>query len=321
MKQLFTLIFCLSLAAVFAQPIADFENFDLDSESFLNDAGEDGGFTSGDIFLPNFFDAPNNFWTGWAISNTTDITTPGFMNQYSAITAGGVDDSDTYGVSFAFSPSILHLVGEAAGEVVDGMYITNGTYAFLEMRDGGFGKIFGGVTGDDPDFFLLTIKKYYNGELSTDSINFYLADFRFEDNSEDYIVDEWTFVDLKPLGAADSLQFSLASSDVGMFGMNTPAYFCVDNIRSTNPVTTVEEVPAEELFQIYPNPSADWVQIEMDNFNEGLISIFDLQGKLVFRQILNQETQRIDLQQLAKGSYLIEASNQEQRASRLLIKQ
>ena len=66
--------------------------------------------------------------------------------------------------------------------------------------------------------------------LGTDSVDFYLADYRFADNSEDYIVKDWTFVSLEALGDVDSLLFSLTSTDNdSMFGMNTPAYFCMDN--------------------------------------------------------------------------------------------
>ena len=61
-------------------------------------------------------------------------------------------------------------------------------------------------------------------------IDFYLADFRFDDNTLDYIVDQWTTVDLSGLTNAVELQFSLSSSDVGDFGMNTPAYFAVDHV-------------------------------------------------------------------------------------------
>ena len=61
-------------------------------------------------------------------------------------------------------------------------------------------------------------------------MDFYLADFRFADNALDYVVDSWTWVDLSSLGVVSSLSFSLASSDVGQFGMNTPAYFAMDNL-------------------------------------------------------------------------------------------
>ena len=61
-------------------------------------------------------------------------------------------------------------------------------------------------------------------------MDFYLADYRFADNGLDYIVDDWSWVDLTSLGAVDKLQFGLSSTDNGFFGMNTPAYFAMDNM-------------------------------------------------------------------------------------------
>ena len=65
----------------------------------------------------------------------------------------------------------------------------------------------------------------------TGSIDFYLADFRSVDNGDDFIRGDWSSVDLTPLGNnVTKLRFELSSSDNGMFGMNTPAYFAVDNL-------------------------------------------------------------------------------------------
>ena len=101
------------------------------------------------------------------------------------------------------------------------------------MRDGDmFAKQFGGPTGEDPDFFLLQIFKYKNGVLGPEHLEVYLADYRSNNPEDDYILDEWMEVDLSHLGPADSLLFSLSSSDVGSYGMNTPAYFCLDMITS-----------------------------------------------------------------------------------------
>ena len=61
-------------------------------------------------------------------------------------------------------------------------------------------------------------------------VEFALADYRFEDSASDYIVDQWTRVDLSSLVGARKLQFGLESSDVGEFGMNTPAYFALDQV-------------------------------------------------------------------------------------------
>ena len=82
-------------------------------------------------------------------------------------------------------------------------------------------------------------------------MDFYLADYRFSDNSKDYIVKDWTFVDLSSLGAVTKLQFALSSSDTGQFGMNTPAYMAMDSM-------SISAVPEpEQTAQILPEAHAD----------------------------------------------------------------
>ena len=71
--------------------------------------------------------------------------------------------------------------------------------------------------------------------MSTESVDFYLADYRFVNNADDFIVSNWTYANLTDLGVVDTLQFSLASSDVGDLGMNTPAYFAMDSLAVISP--------------------------------------------------------------------------------------
>src|SRR5207249_4062813 len=110
--------------------------------------------------------------------------------------------------------------------------IANTTYAALSMLNGdSFAKKFGGASGNDPDYFLLTITGLDSQQHSTGSVDFYLADYRFANNAQDYIVSDWTTVDLSSLGLdTQTLSFGLTSSDVGDYGMNTPAYFALDNL-------------------------------------------------------------------------------------------
>ena len=99
------------------------------------------------------------------------------------------------------------------------------------MRDGdAFSKKFGGPTGDDPDFFRLKIEGLDSSLASTGTLDVMLADYRFADNGQDFILDQWLFVDLRDLGAVKELAFSFESSDVGTFGINTPLYFAIDNL-------------------------------------------------------------------------------------------
>jgi hypothetical protein len=93
-----------------------------------------------------------------------------------------------------------------------------------------FSKEFGGPTGDDPDFFRLLIEGFDAPGSSTGVVELMLADYRFADNSLDFVLQQWVSLDLPSLGLVKELQFSFESSDVGSFGINTPAYFAVDNL-------------------------------------------------------------------------------------------
>jgi hypothetical protein len=214
----------------------DFEDLTLAPESFYNGSDGAGGFVSRGAFFNNSYNPQYGSWSGWSYSNVTDVTTPGFMNPYSAynLPDGGGDNSPNYGVAFNFQ------LGDAYVLLADGMApasvrVTNTTYAALSMLYGDmFAKQFGGPAGTDPDFFVLTIHGLDSSGNVTGSVDFFLADYRFQDPNLNYIVSAWATVDLTPLGNATSLTFELNSSDIGPFGMNTPAYFAVDNLVITS---------------------------------------------------------------------------------------
>ncbi len=324
MTKIFTLLLTLSSLLSFAQTTSDFEIYPIGVDSFLNGSDGTNLFSSGNISLDNDYNSMWNSWTGWAISSGTDISTVEFSNL-STINGTGYDGSNNYAVSFSSDQTIMHLDGDAAGEVVAGMYVNNLTVAYNIIKDGNqFSKKFGGLTGDDPDYFLLTIKKYLDGTLSSESVEFYLADYQFADNAQDYIVDEWAWVDLTSLGQADSLAFSLASTDNGNYGMNTPAFFAVDNVVTSDGVVSVENVDAKSLFEIYPNPANEFFILKNLENGNAEISIFDMTGRLVYNADANTITgnqNEINIQNLAKGTYMIKVLSNEKVASQLLIKQ
>ncbi len=202
-----------------------------------------GSFQSGNIAFVNRHNQNYGSWDGFAYSNTTDTTTADYTN-YSAYTGSGYGPGDdnyalAYGHVEGLDPSdtaqlqLLPYIELPAGASIGSAYITNSTYAALSMRDGDdYTKQFGGASGDDPDWFKLSA--YGTDAAGTPlagSVDFYLADYRFVDNGLDYIVDEWTLVDLSPLAGAKRVYFNSTSSDVGEFGMNTPGYFAIDNIE------------------------------------------------------------------------------------------
>jgi len=196
-------------------------------------------FISGSCEFNNSYDIGfGGFWTaGWAYSKTNDTTSGDYLNLYASYANKGAGNSSNYAVGQNFSNFKVNQ------NTLQGLYISNSTYAALSMKNGdAFAKKFGGTTGNDSDWFKLTVNAYKNGTLKTEKVDFYLADFRFTDNTQDYIVKDWTYLNLLPLGSLDSLQFTLTSSDTGQFGMNTPAFFCIDNITTNADTATFENL-------------------------------------------------------------------------------
>ena len=303
-KNLLTIIISLlSINMLSSQSIiTDFESFNLEIDTFLNGSDGSGGFTGNNIFLPNDFNSNYGSWTGWSISTVVDTVTPGFTNQYASISGNGANGSTHYATTFVSGTSTVDIEG---GYDLESISVNNDTYPFLSMLNGdSFAKKFGGETGDDPDFFSITIKASLNGEIKEDSIEFFLADYRFEDNSMDYIINEWTEIDLTSLGTADQLIFSLNSSDIGAFGINTPGYFCMDNITLIDFADSQENIE-DIAVNVYPNPATDWLIIEMETQEQGNLSVYDNSGRMVFRHTDYTPNTAVSISTLDPGQYVI----------------
>jgi hypothetical protein len=213
-------------------------------ESYLNGSDQRGGFESKGLFFNNHYDTQFGSWSGWAISKTTDTTTPGYLNQYSSFVGQGDIGSDTYAVASVYGYPSLPIIQRDpnASLPFHSISVANTTYAARSMLEGdAFAKKFGGETGSDPDWFMLTIEGFDQQQQSIGTVDFYLADYRFEDNQLDYVVDSWVSVPLHSISEAVELQFSLSSSDVGDFGMNTPYYFAIDQVAS------VAQIPQPQI--------------------------------------------------------------------------
>lgn len=220
-KQLMMVCVCLVSMAASAAVVVDFEEISLSSESYFPTmTSGSSGVVSNGVYLPYLVtDWGYGFmsWDGFVVSNMTDTTTPGFGNQYSAITGGGVNGSDNYVVAYpGYSTYYITL---PTNSIVQGAYFTNTTYAALDMQNGSaFSKQF-----EDGDFFKVIVKGLDSSNQSTGTIEVSLA-------NGTNILNQWLWVDLSGLGLVSKLQFSFASSDVGAWGINTPTYFAMDNL-------------------------------------------------------------------------------------------
>lgn len=304
MKKMLLAVGVFCIQNTFAQTVVDFEDLTVPGadSAWLGSDGS-GGFTSNGVYFENSYDTQYDYWSGGFIySNSTNVTTPGFTNDYSAYTGNGAENSSNYAVNYGGS------IDFTTEKLVSGIAITNTTYAALSMLNGdSFGKKFGssmdahgnpdGTNGDDW-FRLLIIGKDAQSNV-TDTVVFYLADYRFPDTLDDYIVNTWETVDLTPLGSVQFLEFALESSDVGQFGMNTPAYFALDNLTYG---TLHVAQNAQIVFNAYPNPANEQIHIQSD---KGTVTIFSMTGETLISQATTG-TITLDLSGLNAGAYLVE---------------
>lgn len=315
MKKIITIITLCFGAISFAQTV-DFESQTLSPETFENGSGGGGDFTFNQVSFTNYYDIAWGSWNGFSISNITDNTTAGFGNQYSAFAGSGAGASVNYGVFYPMGS-----ISVSDNGIVEGFYITNTTYAAIAMRDGdSYSKQFGspndangtpdGTNGEDY-FRVWIIGEDYLG--MKDSLLFYLADYQFPNDNDDYIIDTWEYIDLSVLSIYPSIvDFRFESSDVGQWGINTPTYFAIDDIDYSMPVGLSE---IKNTFSFYPNPCDGILHFD-DQVNS--VEIYSLSGEQLYS---NSElnSKQIDLSHFDYGIYFIQVSIEGQLFSDKLI--
>ena len=173
----------------------------------------------------------NHFYNDWGFgggftySNTTDKTTPGYMNL-SAITAGGKSGS-VYLISKTdeFTKATITNLKEN-DFVFKGAWVTNSTYAYLAVTAGEDGYM-NETKFNDGDWFLLTATGHAASGTVIGKAEIYLADYR---SGKTEALNTWKWFDWSGISNAAYITFEMTSSDNGEWGMNTPAYFCMDDI-------------------------------------------------------------------------------------------
>ena len=294
---------------------ASFENVDLGIQGIYDGRDQKGEFISGNFRFYNDYNTDYVSWSGFAVSSKTDVTTAGYVNQYSAIAGKGVAGTPAYSVAYPVPVSTVSF----KDTIVSGVYVTNSTYAYLSMKNGDdFSKKFGGETGNDPDWLKLTVEGFDSSFKSTGKVEFRLADFTSDDNSKDYLVDTWEWLDLKPLGRISKLEFSLSSTDNGDWGMNTPGYFCLDNLNHEVLTSTIE-IPQLQA-SVYPNPFDDRIVISGIK-EKAHVTLSDISGRLIaeYSNISNNQTIS-GLNKLTSGVYFIKIEEGEKQLTTKLIK-
>lgn len=319
MKKIYVFATALLIGANIQAQVFDFENVTLSPESYDNGSGGISNFNNGAITLTNDYNTGGGYWSGFSISNITDNTTPGYANEYSSYTGGG-KNSDNY--------AVYTYAGEISGNsdiiTIESIEITNATYTALSMLNGDmFGKVFGSVNNADgnPDgtngedyFRVWIIGENYVGNAK-DSIEFYLADYRFSDNNQDYIIDDWHTIDLTTFAfAVNKIRFRFESSDMSFGYINTPGYLVVDDITYNSDLSVNENTLTD--ITISPNPVKDVLKVKGDY---GKLTIRDLNGRIIYTSEHN-EFSSIDFSSMNAGIYFVKVENEKGSFTEKIVK-
>ena len=303
-----------------AQTTVTFDTFTLAADTFYQDAAGTDFSSGGATFR---YDYSFGYWSGGtAYTNkkdtifTAQAVPPYYANLYSCITGTALSGSN-----YATMQSGA-VVTFSANTGLAGFYITNTTYAWKAIKSGNmFSRRFGDTTGtgsgtsipqgEYPDWFKVIVRGYRSGAMITDSVEYYLADYRPTGTINDYAIKNWQFVNCSSLGQVDSVMFELKSSDTGNFGMNTPAYFSIDDF-TTNFSVGVNELANVSNVSLYPNPTSSSIAVKYTakTEDEMSVNVYDVTGKNVIHATSHNQagenTIQLESAALEAGVYFIE---------------
>ncbi len=275
MKQFFTLLFvagCVATSAAAGLETATFENIDIpEGQEYLAPTDADfsaqsGSFTfNGALFESDGF----TWWNGYAFSKITDNNYTSIDDQYMSA-PGGAYESTTYAVAFPEQYAID--VDIDGGAVIPGVFLTNSAYTYNAMAVGdNFANKF-----EQGDWFKLIITGHHADDTITD-LDFYLADLRDEDPAKHYIINWWEWVDLTSLGEVTSLSFAFEGTDMSYGYLNTPTYFCLDNLGAERPTPDAIETVAATRASV--TVSGNSITVNTDN-PDYTLQVYTLDGAL-----------------------------------------
>lgn len=191
-----------------------------------------GTFKSGSYEFVNSVNPAWGSWTGCSYSNKTATSFESFdKDQWNSAAGHGANGSANYGVLYGNSiPNmpmeiIKVLDGGAEGRIIAGINITNSACVVECVKNGnGVAQKF--AQGS----WFKVIFTGTKADKSTASVDYYLADYRSENEAAWTCLTDWAWLDLSSLGKVVSLSISFDGTDKSYGYLNTSTYVCIDNV-------------------------------------------------------------------------------------------
>ena len=201
--------------------------YDSSTASMITD-----GFYSGSYYFNNGAMPSYNYWYGYSLSNETSTAYASLADQWHSAVGEGHNGSSNYCVAFP-EGQFVEITNSVDGDNLQGVYVSNSAYSFNGMANGdGIARAF-----KQDDWFKLTAVGFDANNTETARVDFYLADYRSTNSLDHYILDTWQWMDLRPLGKVAKVRFLLDGTDKGNYGLNTAAYFVMDDFNCERDMT------------------------------------------------------------------------------------
>ncbi|MDR1102188.1 MAG: DUF4465 domain-containing protein [Tannerella sp.] len=278
----------------------------------------------------------SGYWSGFIVGSNGDTEDYGSLNspldgwlsnQWGNMAGGGIQTGDDGSVlrdengKVQTEKGIPYLLVNGADPAITfdgeyeavGVYLNNHPWPYYGNL---YGDPYARALNEAGDYFKVTISGLNADSEGTGTVEHFLAEYR---DGELYQSTDWEWVDLSPLGKVSGLKFTLSSTDVGEWGMNTAAYFCLDKLQVRTADTDGIHVPPPSTVQVYPNPVVDQLTVAGSTIRQ--VTVYDVSGRLVCQlQANGQSRLTIPVSQWSNGIYIMQITDATGTVSRKIVK-
>ncbi len=163
---------------------------------------------------------PSTEWWKYqmAVNFTNENGFPAFGSSRNCLIATG----------FSYNPTINFTDTPETERIIDHLYVTPTSYTYYQMStDLGEGVP---ISAENQGYFLVKFIGLDKNNQKTGEVIFPLAEFRMNAQLPFGYLKEWAYVPLASLGKIHTLKIEFSGSDVGQYGLNTPAYVAISDI-------------------------------------------------------------------------------------------
>ena len=278
---------------------------------------------------------PNNGFENWTtVGNSTEPT--GWHSIYSLM-----DSSGTYCPVTKSTDHYPATIGNFSARIANDTARWNSANPPGNMLGWGF---ITSTKADDKPLFPVTghpksLCGYYkflpqNGDTMNIDFHFYKngAEITMGNFQSNVTASSWTPF---KVFVTDTLYNSVDSARVGFGSCNEPknghggprgnSALYIDNLSFDNLITSsssVEKLFSKNmLFDLYPNPATDFVSFNIDNTNNAdlTLTVYNVMGKIVKSETLQQNQKQINVKDLSRGIYFVEIKSKDWTGKQKLI--